>query len=344
MGTIQLGVDTFGDVTLGPDGALQSQAQTIRDLIAQAELADRVGLDSFGVGEHHRDDFAVSSPETVLAAIAARTERIIVASAVTVLSSDDPVRVFQRFATVDAISGGRAEAVLGRGSFTESFPLFGYRLEDYETLFAEKLELFTRLIEEKPVSWSGRTRAALDEQNVYPRTETGLRTWVAVGGSPESVIRTAEHGLPMILAIIGGDPLRFEPFARLFRDAEAKFGGGRQPLAVHSPGHVAATDDQAKDELWPHYQRMHARIGRERGWGPLSRENFEAEAGPGGALHVGSPETVAAKILRTHRVLGNDRFQLKYANGTMPHEQLMSSLELYGREVAPIVRDTLAAG
>ncbi|MGO3887013.1 MAG: LLM class flavin-dependent oxidoreductase [Mycetocola sp.] len=343
VSAIQLGVDTFGDVSATRDGDLVSQAQTIRNLLTQAELADRIGLDSFGVGEHHRDDFAVSSPETVLAAVAARTERIAVASAVTVLSSDDPVRVFQRFATIDAISNGRAEAVLGRGSFTESFPLFGFRLEDYEPLFTEKLELFTQLRREEPVTWSGRTRAALTEQNVYPRTENGLRTWVAVGGSPESVIRTAEHNLPMILAIIGGDPIRFEPFVRLFRDAEQKFGGVRQPVAMHSPGYVAATDEQAREELWPHYQAMHSRIGRERGWGELSRAHFEAEAGPSGALYVGSPETVAAKILRNVRALGVDRFQFKYANGTMPHEQLMSSLELYGREVAPIVRETLAA-
>ncbi|MET0975348.1 MAG: LLM class flavin-dependent oxidoreductase, partial [Leifsonia sp.] len=306
-------------------------------------LADQVGLDFFGVGEHHRDDFAVSAPEVVLAAIAAKTERIHLGSAVTVLSSDDPVRVFQRFATLDGISNGRAEVILGRGSFTESFPLFGYQLSEYEDLFEEKLALFAELITEQPVTWEGRKRAALVAQEVYPKTASGsLRTWVGVGGSPESVVRAAGYGFPLVLAIIGGSPARFRPFVDLYHRALDQLGKPTLPIAVHSPGHIADTDDLAREQLWPHHQAMVTRIGRERGWAPMTRDSFDHEASPDGALNVGSPETVAQKIAATVRALGIQRFDLKYSNGTLPHDQMMRSIELYGTVVVPRVRELLA--
>lgn len=341
--TVELGLDTFGDVTVDLSGSLVPSHQVIRNVIEQGVFADRLGLDFFGIGEHHRDDFAVSSPDVVLAAIAGRTERIRLGSAVTVLSSDDPVRVFQRFATLDAVSGGRAEVMLGRGSFTESFPLFGYELADYERLFEEKLDLFARLLEEGPVTWSGDTRSPLVEARLQPTTAHGLRTWVGVGGSPESVVRAARHGLALVLAIIGGDSLRFAPFVDLYRRALAQYGHASHPVAIHSPGHVGDTDERAADELWPHYREMHRRIGAERGWPPMTREQFDHSAGPDGALYVGSPATVAAKIVRTVEGLGADRFDLKYSSGTLPHELSMASIERYGTEVAPMVRAALSA-
>lgn len=347
--TIELGVDTFGDVTVGADGSLLSQAQVLRNVVEQGVLADEVGLDAFGVGEHHRDDFAVSSPEVVLAAIAARTARIRLGSAVTVLSSDDPVRVFQRFSTLDAISGGRAEVTVGRGSFTESFPLFGFDLAQYEELFEDRLALFARLLDGGPVTWHGSTRPPIEGIAVHPPIEHGrLRTWVGVGGSPESVVRSARYGFPLMLAVIGGDPVRFRPFVDLYHRALGELGtvrvAGAGLVGQHSPGHVAASDDEARDQLWPHYHRMIARIGRERGWPPPTRESFDEAAGPQGALFVGSPQTVAAKIVRSVRALGLDRFDLKVSNGTLPAELTAASIELYGREVAPRVRETLAAG
>jgi probable LLM family oxidoreductase len=343
MQHIELGIDTFGDVTVDATGTPVPQPQVIRDVVEEAVVADQVGLDFFGLGEHHREDFAVSAPDVVLATIAGRTERIRLGSAVTVLSSDDPVRVYQRFATLDALSGGRAEVILGRGSFTESFPLFGYELRDYEVLFEEKLDLFTQLLREEPVTWAGTTRAALDGQRVFPTTRSGLRTWVGVGGSPESVVRTARHGLPLMLAIIGGDPLRFAPFADLYRRALDELGQPPLPIGIHSPGHVAETDERAKQELWPHYREMHARIGRERGWPPMTRTQFELAAGPEGALAVGSPQTVADKIVRAVTGLDASRYDLKYSAGTLPHDAMLRSIELYGTEVAPLVRERLAA-
>jgi probable LLM family oxidoreductase len=339
---IELGLDTFGDVTVGPDGELRSYGQVLRDLVAEAELADRVGVDFFGVGEHHRDDFAVSAPEVVLAAIAARTERIRIGTAVTVLSSDDPVRVFERFATLDAISNGRAEIILGRGSFTESFPLFGYDLADYEALFDEKIDLLAALLTEDAVTWSGRLRAPLTDRHVYPKTESGsIRTWVGVGGSPESVVRAARYGFPLVLAIIGGAPDRFAPYVELFHRALAQLDRPDLPVAVHSPGFIAATDEEAAELLWPHYRQMLDRIGRDRGWPPTSRAKFEHEIAEG-ALHVGSPETVARKIATTVRSLGIQRFDLKYSAGTLPHEHLLTAIELYGTIVIPRVRELLA--
>jgi probable LLM family oxidoreductase len=343
MSTLELGLDTFGDVTVDGEGRPLSQAQVIRNVVEEAVLADRLGLSFFGVGEHHRPDFAVSAPETVLAAIAARTEQIRLGSAVTVLSSDDPIRVFQRFATVDALSSGRAEVLLGRGSFTESFPLFGHDLADYEVLFEEKLDLFVALLDEDAVTWSGSTRPPLRDQRVYPTTESGrLKTWIGVGGSPESVLRAARYGLPLVLAIIGGDPLRFRPFVELYQRALRESGQPVLPIGAHSPGHVATTDAEALDQLWPHYRVMHDRIGRERGWPSMTRDQFEAAAGPTGALLVGSPATVASKIVRAARGLDLDRFDLKYSAGTLPHELMMQSIELYGTEVAPLVQKTLA--
>ncbi|PRI11298.1 LLM class flavin-dependent oxidoreductase [Leucobacter massiliensis] len=337
-----LGLDTFGDVTRTRSGDPVHPAQVIRDVVEQAVLADRLGVDAITLGEHHRDDFALSSPEIALAAIAGRTERILLGTGVTVLSSDDPVRVYERFATLDAVSSGRAEAVLGRGSFTESFPLFGYELSDYDTLFSEKLELFAKLRGEGPVTWSGRHRSPLVEQEVYPKTEQpdGVRAWIGVGGSPQSVLRTVQVGIPMMLAIIGGDPARFAPFADLYRQAQQELGREPMPLGVHSPGHIAATDAEAREQLWPHFEHNRNRIGAERGWPRTTRAEFEREA-DAGSLYVGSPETVAQRIARTVRVLGADRFDLKYANGTMPHEQLLASIELYGREVMPRVRELL---
>lgn len=345
MTTLELGLDTFGDRTRASDGTLVPQAQVIRDLVEQAELADRVGLAFFGVGEHHREDFAVSAPEVVLAAIAARTRTIKLGSAVTVLSSDDPIRVFQRFSTLDAVSSGRAEVILGRGSFTESFPLFGFDLSQYEELFEEKLSLFAKVREATPVTWVGNTRPPLRDQSIFPPIERGLlRTWIGVGGSPESVVRAAHYGFDLMLAIIGGEPARFRPYVDLYRRALEELGRPMRPVGVHSPGHVADTDDEAREALWPHFFEMRKRIGGERGWPPPTRAQFDQEAGPRGALFVGSPETVAQKIAATARTLSLSRFDLKYSNGTMPHAQMMRSIELIGTKVAPRVTELLGEG
>jgi probable LLM family oxidoreductase len=340
--SFEFGVDTFGDVTLDASGKAVSQAQVLRDVIEEAVVAEQSGIDCFGVGEHHRPDFAVSAPEVVLAAIAARTTRVALGSAVTVLSTDDPVRVFERFSTLNALSSGRAEVILGRGSFTESYPLFGYDLSNYDVLFEERLAIFAALLKGGPVTWSGSTRAGLDHQMVYPPLEHGvLRTWVGVGGSPDSVVRAARYGLPLTLAIIGGSPQRFRPYVDLYLQSLERFGQPLQPIAVHSPGHVAATDDEAKNELWPHYQAMMNRIGGERGWPPTSRAHFEHEAGPNGALCVGSPDTVAAKIIKTAKALGLSRFDLKYSSGTLSHAKMLNSIEMIGTQVAPRVREAV---
>jgi probable LLM family oxidoreductase len=341
--TVHLGLDTFGDITRDEDGELASHARTIRDVVAQAILADQVGLSFFGVGEHHRPEFAVSSPEIVLAAAAGRTERIHLGTAVTVLSSDDPVRVFERFATLDAVSNGRAEVILGRGSFIESFPLFGFDLKDYELLFDEKLDLFSRLLEEKPVTWTGRTRAPLENADVYPKTESGLKAWVGVGGTPESVVRTARYGYGLMLAIIGGPSHRFRPFVDLYHRSLDGFGRDRLPVGVHSPGHIAETDQQAWEEAYPGFESMNNTIGRERGWPPYSRLRFQHDVGPEGALYVGSPETVARKIADTVRTLGAERFDMKFSTGTLSHAKMLRSIELFGTRVAPIVHDLLAS-
>lgn len=340
---IELGLDTFGDVTADAGGRPLPHAQVLRDVVEQAVLADQVGLAFIGLGEHHRKDFSISAPDVLGGAIAGRTSRIHIGSSVTVLSSDDPVRVYERFSTLNAVSNGRAEIIVGRGSFTESFPLFGFDLGQYELLFEERLDLLAALLEEKPVTWSGRTRSALEDQTVYPPIDPGkrLRVWVGVGGTPKSVARAAHYGLPLMLAIIGGSSRRFAPYVDLFYRALSEFGKARLPVGVHSPGHVAATDEQAREELWPNYQVLMSRIGAERGWPPVTRAQFDREASPDGALYVGSPETVAQKIAITIQALGLTRFDMKYANGPTPHKALMTSIELYGTKVAPRVRQLL---
>ena len=341
--SLTLGLDTFGDVTDGDDGRPLTHAQTIRNLVDQGILADQVGLDYFGIGEHHTDIFPLSAGDVVLGAIASRTSRIHLGSAVTVISSDDPVRVFQRYATLDAVSNGRAEVILGRGSSIESFPLFGYDLRDYEELFEEKVNLFAELRKEQPVTWKGRTCPSLDGLSVYPLTESGsIPTWIGVGGNPESVVRAARYGFSLMLAIISGATQRFAPFAGLFREALARFGFPEQPVGVHCPGHVAATDEQAREEFWPFYRDLITRVARERGFRIPTRETFQQEVGPDGALHVGSPETVARKIADTLKSLDATRFDLKYGMGGLPHSKLMTNIELYGTQVAPLVRDMLA--
>jgi probable LLM family oxidoreductase len=346
MPDIELGLDTFGDVTLDAAGRPLHQAQVLRNVVAEAELADRLGLAFIGVGEHHRADFAISAPEVVLAAIATRTERIRLGTAVTVLSTDDPVRVYERFSTLDALSNGRAEVILGRGSFTESFPLFGYSLEDYDDLFEEKLALFAAIRDAdakgEPVRWKGTVRPPVEGMRVFPPIERPpLRTWVGVGGSPESVVRAARHGFPLTLAIIGGDPRRFLPYVELYHRALAQLKLAALPVGVHSPGHIADSDEQACEELWPHHRVMRDRIGSERGWPPTSRAEYEREIAAG-SLYVGSPETVARKIAGTVQALGASRFDLKYSAGTLPHEKMMRSIELYGSEVMPRVQRMLA--
>ena len=314
---LDLVLDTFGDVTATADGTPLPHAQVIRDLVEEAVLADQLGLAAFGVGEHHRADFAVSAPEIVLAAIAARTRTIRLASAVTVLSSDDPIRVFQRFSTLDALSSGRAEVILGRGSFTESFPLFGHALDQYETLATEKLDLFAAVRAGAPVTWQGTHRAPLAAQHVFPPVENGrLATWLGVGGSPESILRASRYDLPVMLAIIGGAPSRFRPHVDLYARACAEFGRPPREVGVHSPGYVAETDTSAREEFWPAYRAMHDRIGRERGWPRLTRDAFEREIAHG-SLYVGAPDTVARKIAATAASLGLARFALKYSAGPL---------------------------
>lgn len=340
---IEFGIHTFGDVTTDVHGVELSHPEVLRNVVAEGVRADDVGLDVIGIGEHHRPDYSVSAPDVVLAAIAAKTSSLKLISAVTVLSSDDPVRVYERFATLDAISGGRAEVSLGRGSFTESFPLFGFELQDYEALYSEKLDLFSRLRHEEAVTWSGTTRSGLRNQRIFPTTdhEHGLPTWVAVGGTPESVVRAAKYGFGLELAIIGGPTARFAPFADLFRDALAEFGQGERRIAVHSHGFIAGTDDEAKNLYWPHWEASMGKLGRERGWAPVTRSRFEDEVRDG-ALHVGSPETVARKIAATISQLGATRFGMKYGNGSLPHEHMLSAIELYGTRVKPMVLDILA--
>ena len=337
------GLNTFGDTTQDKDGHRLSHAQTIRDVVEEGVLADQVGLDFFGIGEHHTDDFPMPAADVVLAAIAARTNSIHVGSAVTVLSSDDPVRVFQRYSTLNAVSGGRAEVVLGRGSSIDSFPLFGYDLADYDELFEEKTNLFAELVKGGPVTWHGKTRAALGDQDVVPHVESGpFPVWIGVGGSPQSVIRAAHYGFSLMLAIIGGNPARFTPFAQLFHQALRQFGAEPLPVGMHSPGHVAATDEAAREEFWPHYREVIRRVSETRGFAVPTEESFLREIGPHGALYVGSPETVARKIAANLTELGANRFDLKYGMGGLSHEALMTNIELYATKVVPRVRELLA--
>jgi probable LLM family oxidoreductase len=337
---VELGVYTFAELT---DDSVTPR-ERLRNLLEEIELADQVGLDVFGVGEHHRPDFTVSAPAVVLAAAAERTRRIRLTSAVSVLSSDDPVRVFEAFATLDLLSGGRAEIMAGRGSFVESFPLFGYELRDYDELFAEKLELLLRLRESERVTWSGKHRASLEGRGVYPRPlQERLPIWVAVGGTPESAARAGTLGLPMALAIIGGLPERFVPFAELHRRAAAEVGHGRLPLSINSHGFVADSSQGAADVAYPAFAQMMDRIGRERGWPPMQRQDFDASLTRRGANFVGSPQQVVEKILFQHELFGHDRFLVQFSVGTLPHAKLMRSIELFGTEVAPQVRKALGA-
>jgi probable LLM family oxidoreductase len=339
---IKFGLDSFGDIPVSDDGTLFTHAEAIRQVVKEAVLADTLGIDVIALGEHHRSDFSISSPEMVLAGIASVTKNITLASGVTVLSSDDPVRIFQRFATLDAISNGRAQVILGRGSFTESFPLFGYELTDYETLFEEKIELFSQLLKEKPVTWSGSQRAALEDADVYPKTESGnLQTMVGVGGSPQSVVRAAHYGFPLMLAIIGGSPERFVPYIDLYKRAAKEFGTAVHPVGMHSPGFIAETDKEARAIAWPAHKKNFDRIGKTRGWTPMTRDHFIQEV-EHGSLYIGSVETVAQKIASSIRTLGVERFDMVYGGGPMAASARLKSIQLYGEKVIPRVREILA--
>ena len=343
-GVVEFGLHTFGDITQDVEGTrVLSHAEVLRNVVAEGVLADQVGVDVIGVGEHHRPDYSVSAPDVVLTGIGAQTERIKLISAVTVLSSDDPVRVHQRFATLDGITSGRAEVSLGRGSFIESFPLFGYDMQDYEVLFEEKLELFDVVRREAPVTWSGTTRAPLENFSIFPTTghDHGLPTWVAVGGSPQSIVRAAKYGMGLELAIIGGAPQRFAPLVQLFHKNVEQHGFDPRRIAVHSHGFVAETDEQAMERYYPYWHNAISTLGAERGWPAPSPDQFAQEVRHG-ALHLGSPETVARKIAATIQTLGATRFGMKYGNGRLPHEFMMDSVELYGTKVIPLVRDMLA--
>jgi probable LLM family oxidoreductase len=343
---MELGLYTFADVAPDRAGSGQAPAERLRHLLEEIELADQVGLDVFGVGEHHRPDYAVSAPAVVLAAASQRTKNIRLTSAVTVLSSDDPVRVFQEFSTLDLLSGGRAEIMAGRGSFIESFPLFGYALEDYDTLFAEKLDLLLKLRESEKVSWSGSLRAPIEDRGVYPRPlQDRLPVWIAVGGTPQSVARAGMLGLPLALAIIGGETARFAPLFHLYREAARRAGNDPEKLAtsINVHGFIADTTQQAADGFYGPQAEVMNRIGRERGWGPTNRAHFDQARSPAGNLFVGSPQEVADKILANHEIFRNDRFLIQMAIGAMPHDKIMRAIELFGTRVAPEVRKALAA-
>jgi probable LLM family oxidoreductase len=340
---MELGVDSFAAVRRDrATGKVESASARLRNLVEEIELADQVGLDAFGVGEHHREEFLDSAPAVILAAAASRTKRIRLASAVSVLSAADPVRVFQEFATLDLLSEGRAEIVAGRGSFVESFPLFGFELKDYDTLFAEKLELLLRLRDENPVTWSGQYRPALNAQGVFPRPhQEKLPVWLGVGGTPASFARAGVLGLPLMIAIIGGEPYRFRPMVDLYRQAGLRAGHapGTLKVGVHALGYIADTDVAAAEDFFPGYAETFSQIGRERGWGPVTRGQFDALLMPTGALAVGSPRTVAAKIMHYDKVLGGiSRFSFQMSVAGLGHGKLMRSIELAGQSVSPLVK------
>lgn len=341
---ILFGLNTFGDIATDNNGKLLTDAQSIRLVVDEAVLADKLGIDVIGIGEHHREEYVISSPETVLAGIATRTEQITLATAVTVLSSDDPVRVYQRFATVDALSNGRAQVMLGRGSFTESFPLFGYDLQNYEELFDEKIEMFSKILEEKPLEWQGQFTQSLYKENIYPKTESGrLDTWVGVGGSPESIVRTAHYGFKLMLAIIGGDPIRFKAYIDLYKRVAEQLGKPIYPVGMHSHGLIADTDGEAVDFAWKHIKTSFDKIGRSRGWTPMTKQQFEHEVETG-SYYVGSAETVAKKIASTIDRLGVARFDLVYGAGQQSADVRRKTIELYGQEVIPQVKEILSKG
>lgn len=335
------GLDSFGDIALDKNGQLMSGAASIRQVVSEAKLADKLGIDSIALGEHHREEFAISSPETVLAGIATVTKNIKLSSAVTVLSSDDPVRVYQRFATVDALSGGRAQIILGRGSFTESFPLFGYNLQDYDTLFEEKFDLFSHVRKEQPVTWQGTMRPALDKADIFPKTEKGsIETFVGIGGSPQSVIRAAAYDIAPIFAIIGGSPDRFKGYVDLYHRSVEQFGGKAHPIGLHSPGYIADTDEEAIKQSFPYFKTALDRVGKTRGWQPMTYEHFKQEVAHG-SMYVGSPETVAKKIAKTLKTLGATRFDMVYGFGPVPAEARLHLIELYGTKVIPRVKELM---
>lgn len=336
------GLDSFGDLATDSQSKVVSYAEAIRQVVEEAVLADKLGVDVIALGEHHREEYAISSPTTVLAGIATRTKRIKLATGVTVLSSDDPVRVFQQFATIDALSNGRAQVILGRGSFTESFPLFGYDLRDYEVLFEEKIDLFSKLLEEKPVTWSGTKRASIDNIDIFPKTESGrLETLVGVGGSPKSIVRAASYNFPAMLAIIGGSPDRFKPYVELYKQAAEEFGHEAHPMGMHSPGFIADTDEEAVKLAFPWFKQAMDAVGRTRGWQPMSREHFLQEV-ENGSMYVGSPDTVARKIAKSMSILGVNRFDLVYGFGPVTIEARMKMVELYAKKVIPEVKRLLS--
>lgn len=337
---MELGIYTFVENTADASGTTQSPTDRMADLLEEVSLADEVGLDVFAVGEHHRPEYLASSPSTILAAAAALTRKIRLSSAVTVLGSEDPVRVFQQFATLDLISGGRAEIMAGRGSFIESFPLFGHELGDYDELFAEKLDLLLKLREEEIVSWTGTHRPSIDGRGVYPRpVQEVLPVWLAVGGTPASAVRAGSLGLPLALAIIGGNPARFKGFADLYRQSLSESGNALDtPMSLNVHGFIAEDRKQAAEIAYPPFAATMNRIGRERGWPPTSRAHFDQEAGPSGALLLGAPEDIAEKIIRTHRIFGHDRTLIQLSVGTIPHADMMKAIELLGTRVAPMVR------
>jgi probable LLM family oxidoreductase len=338
---ILFGLDSFGDIPVDNNGKLFSHAAAIRQVVDEAVLADKLGIDVIALGEHHRSDFSISSPETVLAGIATKTKQIKLASGVTVLSSDDPVRVFERFATLDALSNGRAQIILGRGSFTESFPLFGYDLQDYEVLFEEKVALFAKILTEKSVTWEGTTRAALHNADIYPKTESGrIHTSIGVGGSPQSVVRAAKYGFPLMLAVIGGSPARFIPYVELYHKAALEFGTPSDEIGIHSPGFIADTDEEAVKIAWPAHKINFDRIGKTRGWPPMQKEHFDQEV-KSGSLYIGSAETVAKKMANTINMLGVNRFDLVYGGGPMPASARLHMIELYGKKVIPRILELL---
>ena len=340
---MELGINTFGDTVFDPQtGKTISHAERLQELVREIEAADRVGLDIFSIGEHHRDDYAVSAPDVVLAAGAAVTKNIRLSSGVTVLSSDDPVRVYERFATLDGISGGRAEIMAGRGSFIESFPLFGYDLNDYDTLFNEKLDLLLTLQKGGKINWSGTHRPALENAEIFPKpVQAEIPIWIASGGTPQSAKRAAELGMPLVLAIIGGSPFQFARIADFYRQIGAAAGHDESKLkvATNSHGFIWDTDGEARDLFFPSISASMTKLGRERGWGQYSREAFDNMCDPDGALYVGSPETVARKIIALYEHMGVERFTLQTPVGTMPHHQVIKTIELFGEKVAPLVRE-----
>ena len=342
MPPFELGLYTFGDITPELGGSITPR-QRLLDVVDEARLADEVGLDVFAVGEHHRADFPISVPAVVLAAIAERTASIRLSSSVNVLSSDDPVRVFQQFATLDLLSGGRAEIMAGRGSFTESFPLFGYDLHDYDSLFAEKLEMLLAIRASERVTWSGKHRPPIDDRGVYPRPlQDPLPVWVAIGGTPRSAVRAGALGLPLALAIIGGQPARFAPFAELHRRASEEAGHGRLPFSINAHGFLAHDSQQASDDAWPAAQLLMNRIGKERGFAPVTREAYEAGHELHGHTFTGSPAQVIDKILYQHEIFDHDRFLLQFIVGSLEHAKVMRAIELFGTKVAPVVRAEIA--